>query len=301
MTNTTDTYNLVSTHYAAHLENQPSTTAYNATVAASFGYTPEALASIPTSANLGVSCGNPLATANLRPGETLLDLGCGAGLDVFLASRAVGPTGRAIGVDMTPEMVSRANEGRRKGGFENAEFVLGNITDLKMVDASVDVVTSNCVVNLVPNPEKGRVFKEIFRVLRAGGRAAISDILAKGEMPEEIRSNVGLYVGCVSGACEVTEYEGWMREAGFNEVVVRETGMDLNVYKEGILAGDGCGESSAKGGCGEAAPKAGCGEFAAKKGCGLYSGVDGRKVRLEKLDLNEFVASYQIFAIKPEA
>src|SRR6516225_7465054 len=178
-------------------------------VAEAFGYSPEELASIPAEANMGLSCGNPTATANLRPGETVVDLGSGGGLDVFLSAAKVGPLGRAIGIDMTPEMIelarrnaARANDGK---GYSNVEFHLATIDNLPLPDNSVDCVISNCVINLAP--DKTRVFREIARVLKLGGRLAVSDIALKQPLPAEIGQDIMAYVACIAGALLIDDYK----------------------------------------------------------------------------------------------
>jgi arsenite methyltransferase len=183
------------------------------------GYTAEDLAALPEGANLGLSCGNPTTLASLSPGEVVLDLGSGAGLDVFIAARKVGPTGRAIGVDMTPEMLSRSRANAAKAGIANAEFRLGEIENLPAADATFDVVISNCVINL--SPEKERVFREIARVLKPGGRVAVSDMALLRPLPEEVRADVEAYVGCISGAILIDDYMELMRRAGLGEIEVR--------------------------------------------------------------------------------
>ncbi|MBC7230575.1 MAG: arsenite methyltransferase [Actinobacteria bacterium] len=184
------------------------------------GYGREELRSVPEGADLGLGCGNPVALASLREGETVLDLGSGAGLDCFLAAGRVGEGGRVIGVDMTPEMLERARENARRGGYANVEFRLGEIENLPVADASVDVIISNCVINL--SPDKPRVFQEAFRVLRPGGRLMVSDIVLDGELPPAVRESAAAYVGCISGAARREEYLGMIREAGFEEVEVAE-------------------------------------------------------------------------------
>ncbi len=184
------------------------------------GYGREELASVPEGADLGLGCGNPVALASLREGETVLDLGSGAGLDCFLAAGRVGESGRVIGVDMTPEMLERARENARRGGYANVEFRLGEIENLPVADASVDAIISNCVINL--SPDKPRVFREAFRVLRPGGRLMVSDIVLDGELPPAVRESAAAYVGCISGAARREEYLGMIREAGFEEVEVVE-------------------------------------------------------------------------------
>ena len=200
-------------------------------VAEAFGYTAEELAAIPAGANMGLSCGNPIATASLREGEVVVDLGSGGGLDIFLAARKVGATGRAIGIDMTPEMVelARRNASKLEGGAPaNVEFRQATIDDLPLEDSSVDCVISNCVINLAP--DKRAVFREIARVLKPGGRLAVSDIALKRELPLELSADMLAYVGCVAGAIPVEEYKRGLVEAGFKDVAVIDSGADLNAY-----------------------------------------------------------------------
>ncbi|WP_260293705.1 arsenite methyltransferase [Sedimenticola hydrogenitrophicus] len=180
------------------------------------GYSAEETGSAPPGANLGLGCGNPQAIAALKPGEVVLDLGSGGGFDCFLAARQVGDSGRVIGVDMTAEMISRARRNAEQGGYRNTEFRLGEIEHLPLADASVDVIISNCVINL--SPDKPRVFAEAYRVLKPGGRLAISDVLALAELPETMRQDLALYTGCVAGASRVAEVEAMLREGGFEQI-----------------------------------------------------------------------------------
>jgi len=182
------------------------------------GYSEEDLKAIPEGANLGLGCGNPVALASLREGETVLDLGSGAGFDCFLAANKIGKNGRVIGVDMTPEMVEKAREIAKKSNYENVEFKLGEIESLPVPDDSVDIVISNCVINL--SPDKTKVFKEVFRVLKPGGRLMISDIVLLKELPDPIKNSIEAYVGCVSGAIIKDEYLEAIKEAGFEEVQI---------------------------------------------------------------------------------
>jgi len=186
------------------------------------GYAEEELRSVPEDSNLGLGCGNPVAFASLKEGETVLDLGSGAGLDCFLAANKVGEKGRVIGVDMTPEMIDKARENARKGRYKNVEFRLGEIENLPVADNIIDVIISNCVINLSTN--KRRVFEEAFRVLKPGGRLMISDIVLLKELPDVIKRNVEAYVSCLSGAIMKDEYIEMIEEAGFPEVkIIEET------------------------------------------------------------------------------
>jgi arsenite methyltransferase len=185
-------------------------------VSKEIGYEDDELNAVPQGANLGLGCGNPVAIASLKEGETVLDIGSGAGFDCFLAANKVGKKGRVIGVDMTPEMIEKARQNAKKGSYGNVEFRLGEIENLPAADNSVDVVISNCVINLAP--DKMRVFKEAFRVLRPGGRFMISDLVLARELPSAVRESVQAYVGCVAGAVMKEEYLATIRAAGFHEI-----------------------------------------------------------------------------------
>jgi arsenite methyltransferase len=182
------------------------------------GYSDQDIESVPEGANLGLGCGNPVALASLKEGEVVLDLGSGAGFDCFLAANIVGKTGKVIGVDMTPEMVEKARENARKGGYKNVEFRLGEIENLPAADNSIDVIISNCVVNL--SPEKDKVFREAFRVLKPGGRLMVSDMVLLNELPDTIKKSVAAYVGCVAGAALKEDYLDSIKAAGFKGVTV---------------------------------------------------------------------------------
>ncbi len=184
------------------------------------GYDEADLAEIPDGADLGLGCGNPLAMLDLAEGETVLDLGSGGGVDCFLAAKRVGPTGRVIGVDMTPEMLARARRNAAEGGYKNVEFRLGEIEHLPVADASVDAIISNCVVNLVP--DKAQVFADMARVLKPGGRVSVSDIVLVGEIPLQIRDSVEAYVGCLAGAIQRDDYIRMLQEAGLADVRITE-------------------------------------------------------------------------------
>ena len=197
-------------------------------VAEAFGYTAEELTSIPAEANMGLSCGNPTATAHLRPGEVVVDLGSGGGLDVFLAAKMVGPKGRAIGIDMTTAMIERARENAAKGGYTNVEFYQSTIDRIPLPDASVDCIISNCVINLAP--DKPAVFREIARLLKPGGRVALSDIALKHDLPEAVAQSMAAYVGCIAGAVLIDDYRAGLLRAGFSMVQIVDSGADLNAY-----------------------------------------------------------------------
>lgn len=180
------------------------------------GYSIDELSAVPEGANLGLGCGNPNAIASLKPGEVVLDLGSGGGFDCFLAARAVGESGRVIGVDMTSEMIAKARHNAFKGEYANVEFRLGEIEHLPMADDSVDVIISNCVINL--SPEKPQVFREAFRVLKKGGRLAVSDVVATALLPDEMQRDLALHAGCIAGASEIGELQQMIEAAGFIEV-----------------------------------------------------------------------------------
>lgn len=190
--------------------------------ARSIGYSEEELKVIPADANLALSCGNPTALAGLKEGETVLDLGSGAGFDCFLAASKVGLNGRVIGVDMTPEMIEKARANAHKGGIANVEFRLGEIEHLPVEDGTVDVIISNCVINL--SDDKPGVFREMFRVLKKGGRVSISDIALRRELPPEVRTSIEAYVGCVAGAILLGEYKSMMAAVGFQGVTLTVKG-----------------------------------------------------------------------------
>lgn len=187
-------------------------------ISGQLGYSEEEMAAVPEGANLGLGCGNPVALAGLLPGETVLDLGSGAGFDCFLAAAAVGREGRVIGVDMTPQMVAKARANALAGGYGNVEFRLGEIEHLPVGEGEVDAIMSNCVINLVP--DKLRAFAEAYRVLKPGGRLLVSDIVLTGELPAAIRESVAAYTGCISGASRREQYLAAIRAAGFEEVQV---------------------------------------------------------------------------------
>lgn len=260
-----------------------------AAVARAFGYTPAELAAVPTEANLGLACGNPTAFASLRPGEVVVDLGCGGGLDLLLAAHKVGPGGQVIGIDMTPEMVELARRNADCAGAANVQVMLATIDRLPLADASVDCVISNCVINLAP--DKQAVFKEIARVLRSGGRVAVSDIALKQPLPAELAEDLGAYVGCLAGAVSIEAYRAGLEAAGLTEVMVVDTGADLNAYG---LAG---GQAAC---CGPAAG----GLPGAESGCtGSSNGGEALHRRLAALlaryNVNDYAASVRVYALKP--
>jgi ubiquinone/menaquinone biosynthesis C-methylase UbiE len=272
-------------------------------VAEAFGYTPEELASIPAGANMGLSCGNPTAHANLRPGEVVVDLGCGGGLDVLLAARKVGPGGRAVGVDMTPAMIDRARANAARQGATNVDFHLATIDRLPLADASADCLISNCVINLAP--DKGAVLREAFRVLKPGGRLAVSDIALKRSLPPELAQSVAAYVGCIAGAIPVAEYERLLREAGFAAVQVVDTRKDLNAYAKAENQAGCCAPTTDSAACSTPAAEVTEDEWiaATQACCGAEpAGADvhaGMAALVGKYDVNEYAASVQVYAVKP--
>ena len=193
--------------------------AINTLISTRLGYSQADLDLVPSGADMGLGCGNPKAIAALKSGETVVDLGSGGGFDCFLAVREVGSSGCVIGVDMTPDMVSKARANALKGQYENVDFRLGEIEHLPIADATADVIISNCVINLSPN--KSQVFRDAFRVLKPGGRLAISDVVATIELPEEMRSNAGLIAGCMGNASLIDDLEAMMHEAGFQRIRIQ--------------------------------------------------------------------------------
>ncbi|RSL55391.1 hypothetical protein CEP54_009439 [Fusarium duplospermum] len=274
---------------------------YEQVVAKAFGYTEKELAGVLEGANLGLSCGNPIALAGLREGETIIDLGSGAGFDVFTAAKRVGPTGKAIGVDMNKNMIETANTNKAHTEASNVQFIEGAITSIPLPDNTADCIISNCVINLVPAADKQLAFNEMFRLLKPGGRVTISDIL---ELTEEMRKNVALYVGCVAGASQVSEYEAFFKNAGFNGVLIVDSKNDLNVYctaaeaKPSTEAKESCCKPEEKESC--------CGTDSSTCACqNQTSSMAGEAktlaTRLGITDLNEWAGSFQMYAVKPVA
>jgi arsenite methyltransferase len=256
-------------------------------VAEAFGYSVEELTSIPADANMGLSCGNPTATAHLRVGEVVVDLGSGGGLDVFLASKQVGPTGRAIGIDMTPSMIERARANAIRGGYINVEFYLAMIDKIPLPDASVDCVISNCVLNLAP--DKPAVFREIARILKPGGRLAVSDIALKHELPEDIAKSMAAYVGCIGGAIKFEDYRDGLLAAGFEHVEIVDSGADLNAYAK-VENQAGC--------CSPSMGESGCCTPAVTSEPTVHEELTDL---LSKYDVNAAAASVKVYALKPGA
>jgi SAM-dependent methyltransferase len=283
--------NSVKAKYGAVAESNLSTDhAGVRAVAEAFGYTAEELMSIPAEANMGLSCGNPTATAHIRQGEVVVDLGSGGGLDVFLAAKMVGSKGRAIGIDMTPAMIERARANAQAGGYTNVEFHLSTIDKLPLPDASVDCVISNCVLNLAP--DKPAVFREIFRVLKPGGRLAVSDIALKAELPEEISGSLAAYVGCIAGAIRIEDYRSELLKAGFAHVEIIDSGADLNAYSK-MENQSGC--------CSPAMDSSSPFSIAQESCCVPAESTvhDDLRMLLSEYDVNSAAASVKIYALKP--
>jgi hypothetical protein len=280
------------------------------------------LATLPADANMGLSCGNPTATAHLRAGEVVVDLGCGGGIDVLLAARKVGPTGRAIGIDMTPEMIDRAKANAAKTGATNAEFHLAQMEAMPLPANSADCLISNCVINLAA--DKAAVFREMFRVLKPGGRVAVSDIALKQPLPDALAKSVAAYVGCVAGALVIGDYVRLLTDAGFTGVQVIDSGKDLNAYAK-VENQSGCCsppvaekpsaccsaetriEAAATSGCctptpADAPASAGCCTPNPAGGCCSPAPTDlhaDLADLLGRYNVNEYAASVRVFALKP--
>jgi arsenite methyltransferase len=249
-------------------------------IAEAFGYSANQLASIPAEANMGLSCGNPTAFASLKPGETVVDLGSGGGLDVFLAAGKVGETGKAIGIDMTPEMLALARANAAKAGLSNVEFYEATIDKLPLADASVDCVISNCVINLAP--DKPAVFREIARVLKPGGRLAVSDIALKQPLPAEIGQNLLAYVGCIAGAIPMEAYRQGLLDAGFAHVEMIDSGADLTAYSK-VEKQAGC-----------------CSPDCCSSDASVGSNVhDSLHELMQRYNINDYAASVKVYAVKP--
>ncbi|KAL8841949.1 MAG: hypothetical protein Q9170_000729 [Blastenia crenularia] len=270
----------VQEHYGSAAKDSGDTE-YGRKVASAFGYSEEELADAPAESNLGLSCGNPFAIANLRQGETVIDLGSGAGFDVFQAAKKVAPSGKVIGVDMNQDMLQRANSIKQKIKADNTSFVESSLTSISLPDATADCIISNCVINLVPEPEKHLAYSEMFRSLKPKGRVAISDILLKQDMPSELKNDMALYVGCISGASRLEQCERYLSDAGFKDTLIVADHSDLNIYKTASKdnAGLGC--------CGPAS-----------KGASSCGGGNGGEKVVEKrndIDLNEWAGKHLLF------
>jgi arsenite methyltransferase len=261
-------------------------------VAEAFGYSAEELTSIPAAANMGLSCGNPTATAHLRAGEVVVDLGSGGGLDVFLASKMVGPEGRAIGIDMTTAMIERSRKNAQQGGYTNVEFYQSTIDQIPLPDASVDCVISNCVVNLAP--DKPAVFREIARVLKPGGRVAISDIALKHELPEAVAQSMAAYVGCIGGAILIDDYRAGLLAAGFQHVEIVDSGADLNAYAKVENQAACCSPTMEVGSPFQVIEATCCTPTASEPS--LHQELN---TLLSQYDVNTAAASVKVYAVKP--
>jgi SAM-dependent methyltransferase len=262
-------------------------------VAEAFGYSVEELTSIPADANMGLSCGNPTATAHIRAGEVVVDLGSGGGLDVFLASKMVGPQGRAIGIDMTPAMIERSRTNAKLGGYENVEFYQSTIDQIPLPDASVDCVISNCVLNLTP--DKPAVFREIARILKPGGRVAVSDIALKHELPEAVANSMAAYVGCIAGAIKIDDYRDGLLAAGFEHVEIVDSGADLNAYAK-VENQAGCCSPAMDAGNPFQVIEEPCCAPAPGTAASLHEELT---TLLSQHDINAAAASVKVYAIKP--
>ncbi|KAF2460527.1 ubiE/COQ5 methyltransferase [Lineolata rhizophorae] len=254
-------------------------------IAAALGYDPEDAAAIPDQANLGVGCGNPLMIANLREGETVLDLGSGGGFDVLLASKKVGSTGKAIGVDMTEDMLELARRNAAKMNVTNVDFIRANITKIPVESESVDCVISNCVLNLVPQEDKPCTFAEMYRILKPGGRIAVSDFLALKPLPPKLKEDAKLWTECISGALEVGQMDQMLRSAGFQDLLLVDKHLGPSLYQDQTCCSTQEGSSEAGNSC-----------------CTSAAGsVDGPARAAESKmdsDLDQYLSAFNIYALK---
>ena len=253
-------------------------------IANAFGYSDEELGSIPAESNMGLSCGNPVAMASIREGEVVVDLGSGGGLDVFLAARQVGPSGQSIGIDMTGDMISLARANARKGNYDNVSFHLAEIEAMPIPSRSVDCVISNCVLNLCE--DKDAALAEVFRILKPGGRLAISDIALRKELPAHVAQEMSAWTGCIGGALTIEDNREKLLRAGFTEVTIQDAQADLNAYRAGGAAAC-CGPSTD---C--------CSPSEEPQEANFH---DQMSALLDTIDANEYAASVRIFALRPEA
>ncbi|CAE6437977.1 unnamed protein product [Rhizoctonia solani] len=247
-------------------------------ISSAFGYN-EGDLELVMGANMGLGCGNPVATANIRLGEVVVDLGCGGGMDVMLASGKVGDSGKVYGIDMSEDMLAVAKKNVQTRNLTNVELIHSSIDTLPLPSNTVDCVISNCVLNLVPGDEKQATLRETYRILKSGGRLAISDIVEKKPMPEDVKQDAISYVGCVAGAINATLYRQFLAEVGFQDILVLDTNADLSVYQQPASNSSKAGSSSY-----------------CSSTCGPAKG--GINVAL-KYDINEFVGSFTIYALKP--
>ncbi|KIW01243.1 hypothetical protein, variant [Verruconis gallopava] len=288
MTDSNTIYKQVHEHYGSVARSARSE--YSNVIAKAFGYSEEELSSIPADANLGLSCGNPIGIAGLREGETVIDLGSGAGFDVFLASKKSAKYRTRIDRATFEDMLERARQNQSKlPDAGNVLFIEAKITSIPLDDNIADCITSNCVINLVPENEKPLVFAEIARLLKPGGRVAISDILARKPLPPGLRENVALYVGCVAGASTKDDYTGWLNDVGFKDITIVDAGSDLNVYidaartgqakKHAVAGASGCCDNSC------------CDN-------GTAAETIASEYDLSGININEWAGSFKIFAVK---
>ncbi|KAF1814897.1 arsenite S-adenosylmethyltransferase [Eremomyces bilateralis CBS 781.70] len=278
----TNLYNQVQSHYGS-LATGGQSSKYGHSVAVAFGYSEEELSNVPEDAQMGLCCGNAITMAALKEGETVVDFGCGAGFDVFLAAKRVGPTGRVIGVDRNKDMLARAHRNKETAKATNVEFVESPIVKIDTGSSEADCIISNCVVNLVPEEEKQLVFNEMHRILKPGGRVAVSDILAKKELPEQLKKDMALYVGCISGASQVQDYEKYLKTAGFSapDILLVDSKSDLNVYTTTGEDGTAGSEQPNIPCCGPAKAETSFVESVVKN-----------------VDFNEWAGSFKIYAVK---